>query len=74
MALTEARKGELAIRLLALKVAEEGVTLGDKFRREAGNKAKRLGITTEELMEFAEFLVGEVSKIVFAPPSKKKKP
>lgn len=64
MALTEQRRNEIAWMLTKERTSKEGVKLHGKLRREIGNGAKRLGITTEEAMAFAEELVrGLVSEV-----------
>ncbi len=63
----EARKGQIALAYLKNKLREEGVRLSPNIRRQIGNTAKAIGITTEEAMEFAEGLVRELVEEAFAP-------
>ena len=61
------RKGEIALAYLKNKLSEEGVRLTPNFRRQVGNTAKAIGISTEEAMEFAECIVRELVDEAFAP-------
>ncbi|NLE07156.1 MAG: hypothetical protein GX627_00885 [Parcubacteria group bacterium] len=68
--MTEERRGQIALMFLKLKLQEEGVRLRpNDFRRQVGNWAKALGITTEEAMAFAEGLVRELVEVIFSPNS-----
>lgn len=61
------RKGEITLAYLKNKLREEGVRLTPNFRRQVGNTAKAIGISTEEAMEFAEGIVRELVEETFAP-------
>jgi hypothetical protein len=53
MALTKERTGEIAMLFISYRVRTGGLKLDD-VKREMGNMAKEIGITTEEAMEFIE--------------------
>jgi hypothetical protein len=64
MALTDQRKGEIALILVKHKVKEQGkIPSINSLKRDLGNHAKELGISKEEALEFitclAEELMGE---------------
>jgi len=65
------RKGQIALAYLKNKLREEGVRLTPNFRRQVGNTAKAIGISTEEAMEFAEGMVRELVEEAFAKPDKR---
>ncbi len=69
MALTEARKGEIALLHLKRKLRLDGIRIGPHIRRGIGNEAKELGISEAEAWEFAEELTRELMEETF---SKKK--
>ncbi len=71
MALTDARKGELARMVLVQMLMDGGIKIGNELRREIGNKAKTLGVDFAELMEFSEEVIEEVLRLSFAPPKEK---
>jgi hypothetical protein len=60
------RKGEIALMFLKNKLRKDGIRLGQNTKRELGNTAKELGISTEEAVEFAEGLTRELVEEVFA--------
>jgi hypothetical protein len=64
--MTTEREGEIALILLKESLLRNGVKLSDETVREIKNKAKRLGISEEEAMEFAEKRVRELVDRVFA--------
>ena len=66
----EIRKGQIAFLYLKHKIREEGVRLTPNLRRQAGNTAKAIGISTEEAMEFAENIVRELVEEAFVKPKK----
>ena len=45
---------------------KEGIKIGDLVKRQVGNEAKQLGITTDEAVEFAKEVVTEIVKKTFA--------
>ena len=61
------RKGQIALAYLKNKLREKGVRLTPNLRRQAGNTAKAIGISTEEAMEFVEGIVRELVEEAFAP-------
>jgi len=69
--MNDVRKGQIAFLYLKEVVREKRIQLSPKIRREAGNTAKKLGISTDEAMEFAEIIVRELVDEVFEKkPSK----
>ena len=66
----EQRRGEIAVMCVRQKFMENGIRLSSNFRREVGNAAKQIGISTEEAMEFVEGFVRELIKETFALPAK----
>lgn len=60
------RKGQIALLIIKRKLQEEGVRLKPSFRRELGEKAKAIGISLEEAMEFYEAIVRELMDETFA--------
>jgi hypothetical protein len=69
--MTTEREGEIALILLKESLLRNGVKLSDETVRDIKNKAKRLGISEEEAMEFAEKRVRELVDRVFAPKENK---
>lgn len=60
MQMSEARRGEIALKLIKLQAHEEGIRLGPSFKRRIGEEAKKLHISIEEATVFAELLVQEL--------------
>lgn len=67
----EVRKGQIAFAYLKNKLHEEGVRLTPDLRRQVGNTAKAIGISTEEAMEFTEIIVRELVEEAFKPNDRK---
>jgi hypothetical protein len=65
MALSEARKGEIALRVLKAKIQRDGVRIGPHLQREIANEAKKLGISPEEAREFMADIVYELVESTF---------
>ncbi len=63
----EIRKGQIALLYLKNKIREEGVRLTPNMKRQIGNTAKAIGISTEEATEFAEMMVRELVDEAFGP-------
>lgn len=63
--MTEERKGQIALRYLKFKLADDGIRLKPDMHREIGNTAKKLGIDKEEATEFVEGLVREMVEEIF---------
>jgi len=63
----EKRKGEIALLFLKYKLRRDGIRVGQNTKREIGNTAKDIGITTDEAVEFAELMTRELVDEVFAP-------
>lgn len=66
------RKGEIALAYLKCRLREEGVRLSPNLRRQVGNIAKDIGISTEEAMEFIQIIVRELVEETFAEPNKRR--
>ncbi len=64
--MTEARRGEIALRFVRRRMKEKGITFAN-FKRDVGNEAKALDISTEEAMEFIEIMVKELMNEAFPP-------
>jgi hypothetical protein len=64
--LTEARKGEIALMIVKMRLRVDGVRLGKNTRRDVGNTAKELDIPFEEAIELMEGLTQELMAETFA--------
>jgi len=58
--MTSARMGEIAILFLKQQMRQDGIKITSNFRREIGSRAKVLGITTDEGVEFARTMINEL--------------
>ncbi len=57
MALSQQKIGEIALRALQHKMESDGINLNPKnLKRDIHNEAKNLGVTTQELAEFAKVI------------------
>lgn len=66
--MNEVRMGQIALLLIKYKLSKDGLgLLTQNFPRELGNIAKHIGISLEELMEFAEKLTREKVDEIFPP-------
>ncbi|MEQ1561527.1 MAG: hypothetical protein ABL899_02260 [Nitrospira sp.] len=63
--MTEERRKELALLVLEKMVVERGIPAGDALRRDVGNLAKKLQVTTEELMELYQSFVPKMLGLTF---------
>ena len=63
--MTEERKGQIALLVLKKQLREEGIRLKGDIRRQIGDNAKKIGISTDEAMEFSESLVRELVDYAF---------
>jgi hypothetical protein len=54
------RRGEIALKVVKLLMRKRGVTLSQNNMREFGNLAKEVGVSVEELKQFAQPLVQEL--------------
>lgn len=63
----EKRQGEIALLFLKHKLREDGIRLGQNTKREIGNTAKKIGITSEEATRFAELITRELVDETFPP-------
>lgn len=53
----EERRQEIALMLVEQRILERGIPGTDELKRDIGNRAKKIGITTVELMEFYQSCV-----------------
>lgn len=60
--MTEQRKGEIALRIVKHMLREKGVRLRPGFNREIADGAKKIGVPTEEAVEFAVSLYREATE------------
>jgi hypothetical protein len=60
MALTEARRGQIALALLKARLRKEGFRLSSSGRRELGAEAANIGVPVEELEQFVLDLLPEL--------------
>ena len=61
MALTNEKKGEIALAILRLKFKEDRrLPLASELRRNMGNASKITGFSKEELMEFTLGMIDEI--------------
>jgi len=67
----DVRRGQIALLFLKHRLREKGVRLTSDFKREIGNIAKTVGISIEEAMEFAEFIVCELVEETFTKTNKR---
>lgn len=61
------RMGEIALLLIKHWVRKEGFRLSGDSTGEIENAAKKLGISSEEMMEFSEILLRELVDEIFPP-------
>jgi hypothetical protein len=67
MVLSESRINEIAFRMLKIKMEREGINLNPKeVKREITNEAKNLGVTPQELAEFAKLIYTSAYRKVMA--------
>ncbi len=76
MAMTEARRNEIAYLYLKCKVQNDGVRslVPNNIKRQIGNTAKDLGITTEEAQEFTHNLILPLFFEAFPMPKSQRSP
>ena len=58
--MNEDRRKEIALKVCEKLFIDRGIPGGDSLKRDIGNAAKDLGITTEEAMEFYRSFVPKV--------------
>lgn len=68
--MTKERIGELAYLFLKQRLKDEGFTIKSDFKRNLANKAKEVGVSNEEALEFVEGIVGEALDEIFAKAKK----
>lgn len=61
----EKRQGEIALRIIKHQLSTKGIRLTPNLRREAGNEAKNIGISTEEAMRFMAIITRDLYKKTF---------
>jgi len=61
------QQGQIARAVVKFRLRESGVNVlsPEKFKQELGDAAKKMGITLEELLEFAEIMIHEVVDELF---------
>lgn len=60
MALSEERRGQIALALVKAKFRKEGLRLSSSARRELGATAAEIGVSIEELEQFVFDLLPEL--------------
>jgi hypothetical protein len=63
--MTEDRRKEIALKLVEQRLAERGIPGADELKRDIGNAAKKIGVKTEELMEFYQSCVPQLLDKIF---------
>lgn len=58
--LSEAKKGEIALKIVKRKLRRDGFKLSSSFQRELGSEAVAMNIHPTELSEFMESMVREI--------------
>ena len=53
------RQGEIALLLVKYFIRRRGITISHDNMRELGNTAKAIGVTSDELRQFAKPLIQE---------------
>ncbi len=53
------RKGEIALAVVKYRLIQTGIHL-NSIKRDLGNISQSMGISSDELMEFAEFVTREL--------------
>lgn len=66
VALTEQKKGEIALKYLKERLSREGVKLSKDMKRDIANTAKKIGVDQKDAEQFVEELVRELVEEVFA--------
>jgi len=65
MALTEGRRGQIALAIVKSKFRRDGLRLSSSARRELGSTAYEIGVPIEELEEFVLDLLPEMISEAF---------
>ena len=63
--MTDNRRKEIALKYVENQILERGIPGKDSLRRELGNEAKRLDISTDELLEFYQSFVPKLLGNIF---------
>jgi hypothetical protein len=73
MAMSEARRNEIAWQVVAQRLREKGIShlKPNEFQREIFNGAKKMGISKDEAMEFAKELIIPLVNEIFILPEEK---
>ena len=60
------RQGEIALKLVKYALRERGIRLSPENMREFGNMAKAIGVSADELKQFAQPIAQEILDECFA--------
>lgn len=60
------RQGEIALLLIKRQLRKKGPRLSPDFRREIGQEAAQIGISTQELVDFVEPIFREMVEEMFS--------
>jgi len=60
MAINKERMGEIALLVLKRRIRQEGLRLKPNMQREIANEAQAMGLTPQELTEFAKTMATEL--------------
>jgi len=63
--MTEQRRMEIALMVVEQMAVERGIPGADTLKRDIGNQAKKLNLTTDELMLFYRSFVPKIYAQVF---------
>lgn len=66
--MTPQRQGEIALKVLEHLVCRRGITLSQNVMRQLGNTAKEIGISSDELKEFAKPIMQKLLDECFSEP------
>jgi len=58
--LSKVRQGEIALAIVKFHLTKKGVYISPDNSRELGNIAKAIGVSNEELIQFAKPLIQEI--------------
>ncbi len=67
--MTQERKGQIALLMVRDRFRDEGIRLKPDMKRNIGNLASKIGVPTDELLQFVEGLTREMVEEVFPPRS-----
>jgi len=71
MALTEARRNEIAYLIIVERMKRRGIAhlKPNEFQRDIKNQSKKMGVSTEEAMEFARGIIMPLVEALFVEES-----